>query len=570
MRILKSCPYSVLLSALAVVLAVPSLQASGVCTYALATAGAVFASAGGAGTISVIAPPGCVWSGSPESNWIAITSGGNGYGSGVLHYQVAANVGADRASAIHIGGVTFTVEQVSSILQNGTVAGSMAHIASAGGWKTTFTLINPGLASVQIRLNFFNDAGASLTLALTFPQSVANPGPLAASTVDRTLNAGASLVIETADADSAPVLTGWAQLISTGTVTGFATFTVTASHQEAVVPLETRTASEYVLAFDNTNGVATGLAAANTSTQPAVFSLMIRDDTGVPLATPNLNLPGHGHASFLLTQNYPATEGKRGTIAFEMPLGGQTSFLGLRANAGALTTLPLLADVTTAGGSMAQVASGGGWKTTFTFVNTGRGTAQFTLNFTDQNGHPLSVPLHFPQTGAGVTTAASVSKTMIPNTSVIIETQGPDSQPVLVGSARLTTTGDVGGFAIFRDGGSGQEAVVPLETRASGSFIVGFDNTGGVATGIALANIANQAASVNTILRDDTGALLGNPTISLPAHAQASFLLAPTYDVTAGKRGTVEFDTASGGQISALGLRATPNATLTTIPVLAK
>ncbi len=570
MRILKSRTRAALLTALAAVLAARTLEASGVCTYSLASAGAVFASAGGNGSVSVIAPPGCVWSGSPDTNWVAVANGGNGSGSGMLHYQVAANNGADRTGAIHIGGVTFSIEQVSSTLTNGSVVGSMAHIASAGGWKTTFTLINPGTAATEIRLNFFDDNGGPLMLALTFPQSVENPGPLAASTVDRTLNPGALLVIETADADSDPVLTGWAQLVSTGVVTGFATFTVTASHQEAVVPLEIRTASEYVLAFDNTGGVATGLAAANTSTQPAVFSLMIRDDAGVPLATPTINLPGHGHASFLLTQNYPATEGKRGTIEFQMPLGGQTSFLGLRADAGALTTLPLLADVTTAGGSMAQVASGGGWKTTFTFVNTGRGTAQFTLNFSDQNGNPLSLPLHFPQAGTSVTGAASVTKTMIPNTSVIIETQGLDSQPVVVGSARLTTTGDVGGFAIFRDGGSGQEAVVPLETRTSGSFIMGFDNTHGVSTGIALANIANQAAAVNTILRDDTGALLGNPTISLAAHAQASFLLTPTYAVTAGKRGTVEFDTTSGGQITALGLRATPNATLTTIPVLTK
>jgi hypothetical protein len=169
-----------------------------------------------------------------------------------------------------------------------------------------------------------------------------------------------------------------------------------------------------------------------------------------------------------------------------------------------------------------------------------------------------------------VTGASTVTKTLIPNTSFIIETQGLDSLPVVVGSARLTSTGNVGGFAIFRDGGTGQEAVVPLETRTSGSFILGFDNTNGVSTGIALANISGKATSVNTILRDDTGALLDNPTIGLPAHGHTSFLLTPAYAGTAGKRGTVEFDTPSGGQISALGLRSTPNATLTTIPVLTK
>ncbi len=570
MRILKTCPVPMVLAAFVAVLAAPSLADAAICAYSLGSAGAAFASSGGTGTVSVIAPTGCVWSGFADQPWITVTSGGSGSGSGTLHFQVVSNIGADRAGVIHIGGAPFAIEQVSASLPGGSVAGSMAQIASAGGWKTTFTLINPGTAPVQVRLNFFADGGAPLPLPLTFPQSGSSTGSLLAGTLDRTLSAGASLVIETTGAESDPVLKGWAQLLSTSKVGAFATFTVTASHQEAVVPLEIRSANEYVLAFDNTGGVATGLAAANTSTQAAVFSMIVRDDTGFQLAAPTLHMPGLGHMSFLLEQDYPATAGKRGTVTFEMPLGGQISFLGLRAHAGALTTLPLLADVTTGGGSMAQVASAGRWKTTFTFVNTGRGSAQITLDFSDQNGHPLSLPLAFPQAGTSVTGASSLSKTLIPNTSLIIETQGLDSQPVVVGSARLTTTGNVGGFAIFRDGGTGQEAVVPLETRTSGAFILGFENTNGVATGIALANISNQAASINTILRDDTGAVLGNPAILLPAHGQTSFLLTPAYANTAGRRGTVEFDTPSGGKISALGLRATPDSTLTTIPVLSK
>jgi hypothetical protein len=179
------------------------------------------------------------------------------------------------------------------------------------------------------------------------------------------------------------------------------------------------------------------------------------------------------------------------------------------------------------------------------------------------------LPLGFPQTGSTVS-ASSITKTLVPNTSIVIETQGLASQPVITGSARMTTSGNIGGFAIFRDGGTGQEAVVPLETRTSGNFILAFDNTGGLSTGLALANVVNQAAGVFVVLKDDTGANLGTTTINLPADGHTSFLLTPTYAATAGKRGTVEFDTPSGGAISALGLRATPNATLTTIPVLKK
>jgi hypothetical protein len=75
---------------------------------------------------------------------------------------------------------------------------------------------------------------------------------------------------------------------------------------------------------------------------------------------------------------------------------------------------------------------------------------------------------------------------------------------------------------------------------------------------------------VPVILRDATGASLGTATISVSAQGHTSFLLKDTYQVTSSKRGTVEFDTTASGQISVLGLRATPTGAVTTIPVLTK
>ena len=223
----------------------------------------------------------------------------------------------------------------------------------------------------------------------------------------------------------------------------------------------------------------------------------------------------------------------------------------------------------TGGGSMAHVASGGGWGTTFTLVNVDTVQAQATLSFVDDNGHPLSLPLTFPQTGTNQT-ATSVTKTLAPGASLVIEAQGPAAQTVVSGSAQLSTAGKVGGFAIFRYAPTGQEAVVPLETRAANAYVLAFDNTNGLATGLALANLSAQAVSVPVVLRDDQGASLGSPSINLPANGHTSFLLAPIYAATAGKRGTIEFDTPAGGKIAALGLRATPSGTLTTVPVLVK
>jgi hypothetical protein len=218
---------------------------------------------------------------------------------------------------------------------------------------------------------------------------------------------------------------------------------------------------------------------------------------------------------------------------------------------------------------MAQVASGGGWQTTFTLVNRGTASSQAQLSFFDNNGNALSLPLIFVQSGA-TTTASTLSQTIAADATLVILTQGNNAGASVVGSAQLSATGNISGFAIFRYNPTGQEAVVPLETRDAGAYVLAFDNTNGLVTGLALANVSNQAANVPVVLRDDTGASLGTATINLAALGHTSFVLTDNYTFAAGKRGTVEFDAPAGTQISVLGLRATPTSAVTTIPVLAK
>ena len=220
-------------------------------------------------------------------------------------------------------------------------------------------------------------------------------------------------------------------------------------------------------------------------------------------------------------------------------------------------------------GSMAHLASGGGWDTTITLANAGTSSAQAQLDFFDNDGNPLFLPLTFVQTGATSTASSSVSQTIAPGATLVILTQG-DNSVTQVGSAHLTTNGNVSGFAIFHSKYTDQECVVPLETRHASGYVLAFDNTNGAATGLALANVSDQAVNVPVILRDDTGVILGTVAIHLAALGHTSFMLADNYAAVAGKRGSVEFDTPAGAQISAIGIRAKPAGTLTTIPVLVK
>jgi hypothetical protein len=58
-------------------------------------------------------------------------------------------------------------------------------------------------------------------------------------------------------------------VLATGAVDGFAIFHLIPGAQEAVIPLEIRNASSYLLVFDNTNNVALSVAVANVSVQAA-------------------------------------------------------------------------------------------------------------------------------------------------------------------------------------------------------------------------------------------------------------------------------------------------------------
>jgi len=72
------------------------------------------------------------------------------------------------------------------------------------------------------------------------------------------------------------------------------------------------------------------------------------------------------------------------------------------------------------------------------------------------------------------------------------------------------------------------------------------------------------------IIRDDTGATLGTDMITLSGRGHTSFVLTDRYGLTAKIRGTLEFQTPSGGQITAIGLRFSPAGAFTNIPAIAK
>jgi hypothetical protein len=382
-------------------------------------------------------------------------------------------------------------------------------------------------------------------------------------------------VVKTAEQRNAAVETGSVQVNSDSALGGFAIFHQVLTGQEAVVPMESRNAASYRLFFDNTGGLSLGVAVANVLPQQANIPVIIRDDTGAQIATGSIVLPGNGQTSFLLADPkwFPITASQRGTIEFDTPSGGQISVLGIRnaPPANTITSVPALANVGTGGGAFAFVAAANGWKTTIVLMNTGNSSAQAHLKFFGTSGNALSIPLVFPQAGGAAASASSVDRTLAAGATLLIESAGAFTDPLLTGSAQLTTDGNVSGFVIFRHLTNNQEAVVPIETRNAGAYFLAFDNTGGTATGVALSNASPLPANVGVVLRDDTGTQIGSDIISLAPNGSISFtLVINRYPATAGIRGTIEFDTPAGGAISALGIRTPLTGTLTTLPAIAK
>jgi hypothetical protein len=170
---------------------------------------------------------------------------------------------------------------------------------------------------------------------------------LLASTIDRTLQSGAQLVLQTTGPNSQPTQVGWAQVLTNGALSGFAVLSQAMgnTNQQADEPLDAGKSADYIVPFDNTNGSSTAIALANTSAHAVTAAISIRNDTGSVLLSDTVTIPAMGHRSFNLADRYGSvTAQRRGTLEFTTPTPGSLSVLGLSFNAtGAFSTVPTIA-----------------------------------------------------------------------------------------------------------------------------------------------------------------------------------------------------------------------------------
>jgi hypothetical protein len=83
------------------------------CSFSISPVRATLSGAGGSGSVSVSATPGCGWTAVSGDPWITITSGATGSGAGTVTYSVDPYTGrqGNRNGTIRIAGQTLTVRQ---------------------------------------------------------------------------------------------------------------------------------------------------------------------------------------------------------------------------------------------------------------------------------------------------------------------------------------------------------------------------------------------------------------------------------------------------------------------------
>lgn len=188
-----------------------TIRPAGSCTYTVTTQSAQFPVALGIGTVTVTAPSDCPWTASSNANWISITSGVSGTGSGGVAFRVEANPGASRSGTLTVAGQTINITQAGttpgggqalSIISPATltaVAGTAftASLTASGGtppyrWATPATFpagltLNPSTGGISgtpsaagtytIPLTVSDQAGSTVGQTLTLTVMAAGTPP---------------------------------------------------------------------------------------------------------------------------------------------------------------------------------------------------------------------------------------------------------------------------------------------------------------------------------------------------------------------------------------------------------
>jgi hypothetical protein len=277
------------------------------CTYSLSSSSASFGASAGSGSVAITAPGGCAWSSFSVPNWITVTAGSTGAGTGTFRYSVAANTTpSSRTAALTIAGKVYTVTQAG--LQTYTLAASAGtggsitpsgSIAVIQGGSQTLTIArNPGYTISNVKVDgvsvgavtsyTFSNVTANHTIAASFAANITNytlsitktgsgTGTVTNSPSGTTFTQGTSVTL-TATPNTNSTFTGWSGACS-GTST---TCAVTMNANSSVTA--TFALKSYTITASGGTGGSIGPSGTVTLTNGASQTFTIARNPGYTIA----------------------------------------------------------------------------------------------------------------------------------------------------------------------------------------------------------------------------------------------------------------------------------------------
>ncbi len=381
--------------------------------------------------------------------------------------------------------------------------------ASNGEYRTAIYGMNTGSQAVIANVTLTRSDGNPLSVNLASGSG---------SSFNIVISPGGTLRLETSS--TGDLAAGYAKFASNLGVDGSALFKVVNGDNvvsEAGVGLSKATRS-FTVYIDNVNNAYSGYAIANFGSANANLTLTLRDKTGVQAGSPlQLSLPPGQHFAKFAAQHFPsaATAGFEGSI--EVTSDQDVAAVALRydnPNQDVFSTIPVLVNEAATTLYFPQVADGLGYRTNFILLNPSTASATATLEFYDNQGNPLSLPIGGSEKTSYTVdlNAKGAARFITDGTSV-----DPYGNPK-VGWVRVSSPQRLGGSAIFQTVAGGiitSEAGVASSPSAS-HFTTYVESLGYAESGLAIANPNTAEVNITLNLRDTDGGVAATTNLKLP------------------------------------------------------
>ncbi len=433
--------------------------------------------------------------------------------------------------------------------------------SGSGIYRTTFVLFNNTNNPVGADLDLTDNDGNAMPMTFT--------GYGTGSNFSFDLPAGASKLLQTDGLGR--VVVGAATVTSSASIGVSAIFSIydaKGNYQTETGVGSSEPQKTFVLPVDTTGFFNTGLALYNPDGEDATITLTLRDTNGQTVGAPVPLLPKLGsekHIARFVSEFFPTLGSFQGTLLVQSSTPIAAMVLRQYYNPSPLTlsftSLPVVpTSLTKTSFNLAQVADGGGYKTSLLIFNISSSPANVSVELTKTGGGPLSVNIPGRGNGSNFTIT-----NLAPGGSVFLQTDGAPSSTA-TGAAKITSNVPVGASGVFTvlSGGVFQTETGVTDSALMTSFTLPVDITGNFDTGVAF---FCPTGTANLTFRrfDITGTQVGTDQTKTIT-SQLAIFVSEIFNVR-GVRGSVAV--TSDTPVAAMTLRMNnPPLSFTTLPVV--